>query len=79
MQVYLKLLANYREYLPHNTQGYQISIEISPEITAEMVLDQFFVPQVPESVLLVNGKTPEANAPLQEGDVICAFPAMAGG
>jgi sulfur carrier protein ThiS len=34
---------------------------------------------VEESVVLVNGRTPQPGQALQEGDVLCLFPAIGGG
>ncbi len=79
MQIYLKLLANYRNFFPEGTNGYQISIVVSEDISPEKILDMFSIPAIPESVVLINGRTMVPGEPLNEGDVICAFSAMAGG
>jgi hypothetical protein len=39
----------------------------------------FSIPPIPESVVLINGRTMVPGEPLNEGDVVCAFSAMAGG
>jgi sulfur carrier protein ThiS len=79
MQVYLKLLANYRDLLPEKTIGNQISIDVPEGTSPETVLEMFSVPPVPESVILVNGNSITSGGHLVEGDVICVFSAMAGG
>jgi len=47
--------------------------------TAVSILDQIGVPTNAESVILINGRSPQPDQLLQEGDVVCAFPAIAGG
>lgn len=79
MQIYIKLLANYRNYLPEGTNGDQISIVVPEDIRPETVLEIFSIPPIPESVVLINGRTIVPGEPINEGDVICAFSAMAGG
>jgi hypothetical protein len=79
MQIYLKLLANYRNFFPEDTNGDQISIVVPEDISPEKILDMFSIPPIPESVVLINGRTMVPEEPLNEGDVICAFSAMAGG
>ncbi|PKO06916.1 MAG: hypothetical protein CVU41_04670 [Chloroflexi bacterium HGW-Chloroflexi-3] len=79
MKIYIKLLANYRNYLPEGTNGDQISIVVPEDICPEEILDMFSLPPIPESVVLINGRTMVPGEPINEGDVICAFSAMAGG
>lgn len=79
MQIYIKLLANYRSYLPEGTNGHQISITVTEGIHPEEILEMFSIPPIPESVVLINGRTMIPGEPLSEGDVVCAFSAMAGG
>lgn len=79
MQIWIKLLANYRNYLPEGTNGDQISIVVPEDIRLEKILEMFSIPPIPESVVLINGRTMVPGEPLNEGDVICAFSAMAGG
>ncbi len=54
-------------------------MEAPAGIQAAELLTQFNVPLAPTSVVLVNGRTPEQDYVLQEGDVLCAFPAVGGG
>lgn len=79
MQIWIKLLANYRNYLPEGTNGDQISIRVPEDIRPEKILEMFSLPPIPESVVLINGRTMVPGEPLSEGDVVCAFSAMAGG
>ncbi|MAT43517.1 MAG: molybdopterin synthase sulfur carrier subunit [Anaerolineaceae bacterium] len=79
MEIHLKLFANYRNLFPPGTDGYQLTLTIPDNSTVNDVLAMFSVPQAPESVVLVNGKTHLPDELLKNGDVISAFPAMAGG
>jgi hypothetical protein len=79
MQICIKLLANYRNNLPEGTNGDQISIDVPEDIRPEKILEMFSIPPIPESVVLINGRTMIPGEPLNEGDVVCAFSAMAGG
>jgi hypothetical protein len=79
MQIYIKLLANYRSNLPEGANGDQISIVVPEGISPEKILEMFSLPPIPESVVLINGRTMIPGELINEGDVICAFSAMAGG
>lgn len=79
MQITIKLLANYRNFLPEGINGNEISIDVPEDIHPEKVLEIFSIPPIPESVVLINGRTMVPGESLNEGDVICAFSAMAGG
>ncbi len=79
MHVSVKLLANYRKNLPAETIGNQIFMDIPEDTLPETILDMLSLPPIPESVVLINGKTIVPGEPIKEGDVICVFSAMAGG
>ncbi|MBE0687940.1 MAG: hypothetical protein IH585_18255 [Anaerolineaceae bacterium] len=79
MQICVKLLANYRIFLPEGTGGNEISIDVPEDIRPEKILQMFSIPPIPESVVLINGRTMVPGESLSEGDIICAFSAMAGG
>ena len=79
MKITLKLIATYREYLPLEAKGGVYEMEISVGVTATALLAQFGVPLGDASVVLVNGRTPDPDYTLQEGDAVAAFPAVGGG
>ena len=54
-------------------------LEVAPGTSAGDLAGQYGIPLNNSSVILVNGHTVDLAAPLQEGDVLAAFPAMAGG
>lgn len=79
MRVTIKLLAIYRSKLPPGTEGNTCEIDLPPDTKVEIVLKQFDIENDNSSVILVNGHAVKPGQTLQEGDVLCAFPAIAGG
>ena len=77
MKVHVKLIATYRQYLPPDNKG-KAEIEATEGATAISVLTALGVP-IAGSVVLVDGRSPNPGETLQEGTVICAFAATAGG
>ena len=77
MKVQLKLIATYREFLPPENNG-KAEIEVPEGSTAESVIADLGIP-LDESVILVDGRSPNPGDTLQEGNVIFAFSAQAGG
>jgi sulfur carrier protein ThiS len=79
MKISLKLIATYRKLLPEAAQNGMIELQVPEGTTTEEILARFGVPLDENSVFVVNGHVPLEDQPLREGDVITAFPAMAGG
>ncbi len=77
MKVQVKLIATYRDLLPPECRG-RMELEVAEGTTAVDLLTQLGVP-VEESVVLVDGRTPEPDQSLKEGASVCAFSATAGG
>ena len=77
MKVQLKLIATYREYLPPEQKG-KAELDVPAGTTAISVLAGLGVP-IDESVILVDGRSPNPGETLREGNVVFAFPATAGG
>jgi len=77
MKVHLKLIASYRDILPPESNG-KTTIDVPEGTTAESVLVDFGVP-LEETVILVDGRTHSPGETLQEGNVVFAFHATAGG
>jgi molybdopterin converting factor small subunit len=77
MKVQIKLIATYREFLPPQNKG-KAEIDVPEGATAVSVLIDLGIP-IDESVILVDGRSPNPGETLQEGNVVFAFPAMAGG
>ncbi|MGD2156049.1 MAG: MoaD/ThiS family protein [Anaerolineales bacterium] len=79
VKVSLKLIATYRQLLPSGVKGNIIEVEIPPGTQVGGLLGRFDVPLDAASVVLVNGVGVELDYELESGDVVSAFPAMAGG
>jgi len=77
MKVHLKLIATYREILPPENNG-KATIDVPEGTTAASLLANLGVP-IDESVILVDGRSPNPGEKLQEGNVVFAFQATAGG
>ena len=77
MKVQLKLIATYREYLPPENKGKAL-IDVPEGTTAASVITELGVP-LEESVILVDGRSPNPGETLEEGNVVFVFPATAGG
>jgi molybdopterin converting factor small subunit len=79
VKVRVKLIATYRKLLPSEIQGNSVEVSIAPGTQVGQLLGRFGVPLDAASVVLVNGVGVELNQELENGDVVSAFPAMAGG
>lgn len=81
MQVRVKLFVTFRQYLPAGSEKSACDLDVPPGTRVQDLLLQFGVPiERPEVVaILVNGRHGPIDQVLQEGDVLAAFPAMAGG
>jgi molybdopterin converting factor small subunit len=79
MQVYVKLIATFREYLPRGTEGNLTTVVVSPGARVMDVLVPFGIPLDDSSVIVLNGLTVDLNTPVSEGDIVSAFSAIAGG
>lgn len=78
MKIRIKLLADYQRYLPPGSTSSSYEAEVPEGSTVQDVVGTLPIP-LEESVVLVNGRTPDPTQPLQEGDVLCLFPAIGGG
>jgi molybdopterin converting factor small subunit len=77
--VTLKLFATFRRYLPPESQGGAHDLSVPAGTRASEVLEGLGVPVDGGVVILINGRTGAPQQVLEEGDVVAAFPAMAGG
>lgn len=77
MKVKLKLIASYRDFLPPENEG-KTEIEIPEGTTAVSILENLGIP-IEESVILVDGRSPDPGETLNDGNVVFAFHATAGG
>jgi len=79
VRVESKLLATFRKYLPPDTKSSSYDMEVRPGTLLEDLLPELPLPQEMEKVVLVNGRGPQPGQVLQEDDVVCLFPVIAGG
>ena len=83
MRITLKLYATLAEYLPAGATNNSITIDLPPPASPHHALDLNGVPRARAHLLLVNGTyiPPEQrdDGSLQEGDVVAAWPPVAGG
>jgi molybdopterin converting factor small subunit len=79
MRVKLRLFATYRDYLPPENDGNTIEFEVPSGTHIGDLMSMFDIPIGQESVILLNGITAGLDDTFNEGDIISAFPAMAGG
>ncbi len=80
MRVTLKLFATYRRHLPPGSVGNTCVLDAPAGTPVLDLLARFGVPHGPgESVVLVNGRDASPEQTLEAGDVVAAFPAIAGG
>ncbi len=80
VKVHVKLLATYRKLLPPEAKSNTFEVEVEPGTTVAELMSRYGVPLSEETVFLVNGLTPKSlDQPLEDGDVIAAFSAIAGG
>lgn len=79
MRVRLRLFATYRQYLPSKAEASTIELEVQEGTCVGDLISMFDIPQGAESVILLNGITPSLSDRVKEGDIVSAFPAMAGG
>lgn len=77
MKVQLKLIASYRDYLPPENEG-KAEVEVPEGTSAVSLLNEIGVP-IEETVILVDGRSPNPGETLKEGNVVFAFHATAGG
>ncbi|MFN2291131.1 MAG: MoaD/ThiS family protein [Anaerolineae bacterium] len=80
MQITVRLLASYRQYLPedHDDQA-GFTYEVAPRARVAEVLDTLPVPPDDPYTFFVNGRHAEREKMLEPGDVLSVFPAVGGG
>jgi molybdopterin converting factor small subunit len=79
MRVKLRLFATYREYIPPGNDGNTIEVEVPTGTRVVDIMSMYNIPVGQESVILLNGVSPHLDENVNDGDIISAFPAMAGG
>jgi sulfur carrier protein ThiS len=83
MKITLRLYATLRDYLPPDTPGGQIRLDLPEAATVPAALASLAVPLALAHIVMVNGRhvlRPDlAHRPLHEGDELAVWPAIGGG
>jgi molybdopterin converting factor small subunit len=79
MMIHVKLIANYREHLPPEAKNGVVDLDVSDGTSVREALSRFDIPLDDTSVIVLNGRTVDLETPLQQGDTVSAFSAIAGG
>lgn len=83
MRITLKLFAGLDEFLPRDARDNTVLLEMPADSSAHDVLDRLHVPCARAHLVLLNGVYLGAGerdtTPLHEGDVLAAWPPVAGG
>lgn len=79
MMIRVKLIASYRDRLPAGVKNGTVELDVPEGITVREVISRFDIPLDDTSVIVLNGLTVDLDTPLQAGDMVTAFSAIAGG
>lgn len=79
MKIEVRLFATFRKYLPENAQGQRAQLDLPEGMTVKQVLEQLKVPLDTVKLVFVNSVHADLDQVLKEGDVLGAFPPVAGG
>ena len=79
MLVRVKMIANYRKVLPPEAMNGVVELDLPEGATVYDAISRFDIPLTDESIIVLNGLTVDMSTPLQEGDMVTAFSAIAGG
>jgi molybdopterin converting factor small subunit len=79
MMIRVKMIANYRKVLPPETKDGVVELDLPDGATVYDAISRFDIPLNDESVIVLNGLTVDMDTPLQDGDMVTAFSAIAGG
>lgn len=83
IHINFKLYASLADYLPADTDGNRVSIELADDATPYQVIDRFRVPREQAHLVLLNGiylNPDERDKPaFSDGDTLAIWPPVAGG
>jgi molybdopterin converting factor small subunit len=82
MRITFKLYASLTQFLPSGANGHAADIEVEEGTTPIQVLERHGVPAAQAHLVLINGlyvPHDERDRPLKEGDILAAWPPVAGG
>ncbi len=79
MKVELRLYASLAAFMPEQTGGRSLTMEVSDGTTVRDLLQQLKLPKKEIKVIFLNGVHASDGDILKEGDRVGIFPAVAGG
>ncbi len=79
MKVEVRLFAFFTKYLPDNAERHRAELELKEGTLVKQVLMQLKVPLDEIKLIFINGVHAELEDVLKEGDIMAAFPPVAGG
>jgi molybdopterin synthase sulfur carrier subunit len=80
MEITIRLLASYRQYLPkHHDDRAGYCQRVAPGSRVADVLRDLPIPPGEAYTVLINGRHATRDQPLHAGDVLSVFPAVGGG
>jgi molybdopterin synthase sulfur carrier subunit len=79
MKIELRLYASLAAFMPEQTGGNSLRMEVSNGTTIHDLLQQLKVPKRQIKVIFLNGIHAKEGDTLKEGDRVGIFPAVAGG
>jgi len=82
VKITLKLYASLSDYLPSQARDNTVEVEVATSATSIDVMNQYQVPLAEVHLVLVNGifiPPGKREEPLQPGDQLAIWPAVAGG
>ena len=74
MEIEVRLFASLRKYTNEKNK-----IELEEGASVGDFLERIGIPPSEVAIILVNGRHAEQNEPLQDGETVSLFPAIAGG
>jgi sulfur carrier protein ThiS len=82
MRLTFKLYASLTSYLPGGGTDHRLELEVPDDTSPHALLEQYGVPLAQVHLVMVNGvfiHPGERDKPLQDGDELAVWPAVAGG
>jgi molybdopterin converting factor small subunit len=79
MMIHVKMIGSYRDHLPPEARNGVLELDVPNTATVYDAISRFDIPLDDTSVIVLNGLTVDMSTPLQEGDMVTAFSAIAGG
>lgn len=79
MKVEVRLFATLGRYLPPGVSGDRVTLEVPDRTTVGQIMASLRVPEDLDRLQVVNGHDAVPEHILKDGDVLSAFPPLAGG